>query len=61
MGNRLVTPMIGDGEGMEGGGDGTSAKEANGGRKWLSAAAMAVDGGVAVGLLLCFTARSVKK
>ena len=32
-----------------GGSDGTSAKEANGGREWLSAAVMPVDGGVAVG------------
>ena len=33
---------------------GTSAKEANGGREWLSAAAMIVDGGVAVGLSIMF-------
>ena len=35
---------------------GTSAKEANGGREWLSAAAMIVDGGVAVGLSIIFMA-----
>ena len=33
----------------DGGGEGTSAKEENGGREWLSAAAMIVDGGVTVG------------
>ena len=33
-----------------GGSEGTSVKEANGGREWLSATAMTVDGGVAVGL-----------
>ena len=50
MWNRLVTPPIDDGEGTDRGGEGTSAKEENGGREWFSAAAMAVDGGVAVGL-----------
>ena len=50
MWNRLVTLPIDDREGMDGGGEGTSAKEENGGREWLSAAAMTVDGGVAVGL-----------
>ena len=34
---------------MYGGDEGTSAKEENGGREWLSAAAVTVDGGVAVG------------
>ena len=34
---------------MEGGGEGTSAKEENGGREWLSAVAMMFDGGVTVG------------
>ena len=48
MFNRLVTPPIDDREGTDGGGEGTSAKEENGGREWLSAAAMTVDGGVAV-------------
>ena len=44
----------------KGGCEGTSAKEANGLREWLSAAAMTVDGGVAVGLWLCFMTCSVK-
>ena len=34
----------------DGGGEGTSAKDENGGREWLSTAAMTVDRGVAVGL-----------
>ena len=50
MWNRLVTPPIDEREGTEGGGEGTSDKEANGGREWLYAATMTVDGGVAVGL-----------
>ena len=50
MCNRIVTPSINDREGMDGGGEGTSAKEENGGRDWFSAADMTVDGGVAVGL-----------
>ena len=50
MCNRLVTPPIEDREGTDGGGEGTSAKVENGGREWLSAAAMIVDGGVAIGL-----------
>ena len=50
MWNRLVTPPIDDREGMERGGEGTSAKEDNGGREWLSEADMTVDGEVAVGL-----------
>ena len=50
MWNRLVTPPIDDREGMDIGGEGTSSKEDNGWREWFSAAAMAVDGGVAVGL-----------
>ena len=50
MWNRLVTPLIDDREGMDGGVEVTSAKEDNGGRKWLSAAAITVYGGVAVGL-----------
>ena len=50
MWSRLVTPPIYDRERMDGGGEGTSAKEENGGREWLSAAAMTVDGGVVVGL-----------
>ena len=37
-------------EGMDGGGEGTRAKEGNGGMEWFSAAAMTVDGGVVVGL-----------
>ena len=37
-----------------GGGEVTSAKEENVGREWLSAAAMTVDGGVAVGLRLFY-------
>ena len=48
--NRLVTLQIDDREGMDGGGEGTSAKEDNGGREWFSAAAITVDGGVVVGL-----------
>ena len=48
--NRLVTPPIDDREGMNGGGEGTSAKEENGGREWFSATDMTVGGGVAVGL-----------
>ena len=35
---------------MDGGGEGTSAKEENRGREWFSAAAMTVDGGVEFGL-----------
>ena len=50
MWNRLVTLLIDDREGMGGGGEETSAKEENGGREWLSAVAMTVDRGVAVGL-----------
>ena len=50
MWNHLVTPAIDDREGMDGGGEGTSAKDENGGREWLSTAAMTVDRGVAVGL-----------
>ena len=50
MWNSLVTLPIDDREGMDGGGEVTNAKEENGGREWFSAAAMAVDGGVAVGL-----------
>ena len=50
MWNRLVTLPIDDREGLGGGGEGTSAKEENGGREWFSAADMTVDGGVAVGL-----------
>ena len=50
MWNRLVTPSIDDREGMGRGDEGTSAKEENGGRDWFSAAAMAVDWGMAVGL-----------
>ena len=46
---------------MEGGGEGIITKEANVGREWLPAAAMAVGGGVSVGLRLCFMACSVKK
>ena len=50
MWNRLVTPPIDDREGMDGGGEGTSAKEENEGREWFSMADITVDGGVAVGL-----------
>ena len=50
MWNHLVTPPIDGREGMDGGGEGTSSKEENVGRQWLSTAAMTVDGGVAVGL-----------
>ena len=50
MWNRLVTLPINDRGGMGGGGEGTSAKEDNGGRKWFSAADMTVDVGVLVGL-----------
>ena len=50
MWNRIFTPPIDDREGMDRGGEGTSAKEENGGREWCSAAAMAVDGGVVVSL-----------
>ena len=46
---------------MEGGGEVTSDKEVNKWREWLSAAAMTVDGVVAVVLRLCFMAHSVKK
>ena len=59
--NRLVTPSIGDRDGMEGRGEGKRANEVNGGREWLSTAAMTVDGGVAVYLRLCFMAFSIKK
>ena len=50
MWDRLVTLSIDDREGMDGGGEDKSAKDDNGGRGWLSAAAMTVDGVVAVGL-----------
>ena len=48
--NRFVKLPVNDREGMDGGGEGTSAKEENVGRGWLSAESMEVDGGVAVGL-----------
>ena len=50
MWNCLVTPSINDREGTGGGGEGTSAKEENGGMEWLYAAAVTVDVRVAVGL-----------
>ena len=50
MWNCLATLLINDREGMYGGGEGTSAKEENGGREWFSAADMTVDVGVEVGL-----------
>ena len=50
MWNRLVTPPINGREGMEGGGEGTSSKEGNGEKEWLSTVDMTDDGGVAVGL-----------
>ena len=43
MWNRLVTPSIDDREGMEGGGEGKTAKEVNGGREWLSEVDMKVE------------------
>ena len=43
--NRLVTPPINEREGMEGGGENTSAKEGNAGREWLSMVNMTGDGG----------------
>ena len=61
MWNRLVAPPINVREGMEGEDEGTSSKEANGGREWLSMAAMTVDGGVSVGLQFFLIALSVKK
>ena len=60
MWNRLVTPLINDRDGTDGGGEGTSANGENGGMKWLSAAALTVDVGAEVGLLLCFMAYAVK-
>ena len=50
MRNRFVTPLINDREGMDRGGKGTSTNGENGRREWFSAAAMKVDGRVAVGL-----------
>ena len=50
MWNRIVAPPADDREGMDRGGEGTSAKEENGGRERFSAAAMIVDVGVTVGL-----------
>ena len=50
MRNHLVTPPINDRERIDGGGEGTSAKEENVGREWFSATDMTVGGGVAVGL-----------
>ena len=50
MCNHLVTPPINDREGMDGGGEGISSKEDNGGREWFSAEDMKVDRGVEVGL-----------
>ena len=49
-------PLIDGREGMEGGGEDTSTKEANVWREWFSPASMAIDEGVAVGLT-----HSVKK
>ena len=60
MWNLLVTPLIDDREGMDVGGEGTSAKEENGGREWFYVADMTFDGGVAVDLWLCFIACAVK-
>ena len=60
MWNRLATPLIDDREGIDGGGEVTSAKEQNLGRGWLSAAAIIVEVGVAVGFLLCFMACAIK-
>ena len=45
---------------MNGRCEGTSDKYENGGKKWFSAADMTVDGGVAVGLWLCFIACAIK-
>ena len=50
MWKRLVIPLIDDREGMDGGGEGPSAKDENGWREWFSAADMTVDRGLAVGL-----------
>ena len=50
MCNRLVTPSINGKEGMNGGVEGESSKEENGGREYFSAVAMTVDRGLAVGL-----------
>ena len=50
MWNRLVTPQIDEREGLDGGGEGTSTKEDNGGRECFSAAAVTVYGVLAVGL-----------
>ena len=50
MWNCLVTPSINDREGIDGGGEGISAKDENIGREWFSVAAMEVDGGAEVGL-----------
>ena len=60
MWNRLVAPYINDRDGTDGGGEGSSDNEDNGGRKWLSAADMTLEVGVAVGLLFCFMAYAVK-
>ena len=48
--NRLVALLIDDRKGMDRGGDGKSTNRENGRRKWFSASAIAIDGGVAVGL-----------
>ena len=48
--NRLVTPSINGKEVMDGGVEGGSSKEENGGRERFSAVAMTVDIGLAVGL-----------
>ena len=50
MWNRLVTLPIGNREGLDGGGEGPSYRDENVRSEWLSAEAMTVDGGVAVGL-----------
>ena len=42
------------------GSESLSSSSSDGGRKWLSTAAMTVDGGVAVGLCLCFITYAVK-
>ena len=48
MWNGLVTPPIGDREGMDEGGEGTNAKEEKGWRERIFEAYMIVDSGVVV-------------
>ena len=51
---------IDDREGIDGGSEGISAKEKNGGGGWFYAESMTVYGGVDIGLWFCFMVCCVK-